>query len=121
MIKTMIKTAREMLGALKRAAFTGVILYEGPSAIDGAPIVVIACRIVTKSRNEKTGAMVQTFIIRSDMHPAEAIKTGADRSICGDCVHRPANKNTCYVDLGKSVRSVFDAYKRGRYARPGVD
>ena len=70
--------------------YAGVILYEGPSMIDGAPIVVIANRIDTDSNNAKTGAMVQTFIMRQDIAPHEATKTGDDASICGDCTHRPA-------------------------------
>lgn len=72
----------------------GYILYEGPSMIDGAPIVVIVNKI-DGSDNAKTGAMVQTFIIRSDVAPVEALATGADVSICGDCEHRPilAKKN----------------------------
>lgn len=60
----MIKTAQDMIKALRRDTFCGVILYQGPSLIDGAPIVVIANRIVLESGNAKTGAMVQTFIIR---------------------------------------------------------
>jgi hypothetical protein len=55
-----------------------------------------------------------------------ALASGADASICGDCQHRPRvingkRKRTCYVNVGRSVRSVFEAYKRGRYARPGID
>ena len=100
--------------------FLGYIAYEGPSEIDGAPIVVIVNRIDSDSENEKTGALVQTFIIRSDIAPTEALKTGDDASICGDCQHRPllARDNgeaPCYVNVGRSVRSVYEAYKRGRY------
>ncbi len=102
--------------------FLGYIAYEGPSIIDGAPIVVIVNRIDQDSENEKTGALVQTFIIRSDIAPTDALKTGDDASICGACVHRPllARDNgaaPCYVNVGRSVRSVYDAYKRGRYTR----
>ena len=90
--------------------------------IDGAPIVVIVNKIDNGSANAKTGAIVQTFIIRSDVNPVEALQTGADESICGDCEHRPAlAKNTgaapCYVQVGKSVQSVYHAYKRGRYIK----
>lgn len=100
----------------------GYIAYEGPSMIDGRPIVVIVNKL-NGSANEKTGAdLVQTFIIRSDVGPVEALKTGQDLSICGQCVHRPllAKENgqaPCYVNVGRSVRAVFEAYKRGRYTK----
>lgn len=100
----------------------GFIAYEGPSLIDGKPIVVIVNKIDDGSDNAKTGAIVQSFIIRSDVAPTDALKTGADVSICGQCPHRPllAKQNgeaPCYVQVGKSVQSVYHAYKRGRYTR----
>lgn len=99
----------------------GFIAYEGPSLIDGAPIVVIINKL-DGSDNAKTGAIVQSFIIRSDVAPTDALKTGADVSICGQCPHRPilareTGEAPCYVNVGRSVRSVYDAYKRGRYER----
>lgn len=125
---SMIKTADDMRRALKRGQYAGVILYQGASAIDGAPIVVIANRITTASDNEKTGAMVQTFILRADMSPMTALATGADKSICGSCPHRPRLdettgkvKRSCYVNVGRSVMSVWGAFERGRYARPSID
>ena len=66
----------------------GYIAYEGPSLIDGAPIAVIINKI-DGSDNSKTGAIVQSFIIRSDVGPTDALKTGQDESVCGDCPHRP--------------------------------
>lgn len=100
----------------------GYIAYEGPSEIDGSPIVVIVNKIDSASKNDKTGAIVQTFIIRSDVNPVEALQTGQDESICGDCEHRPVlarktGKVPCYVQVGKSVQSVYHAYKRGRYVK----
>lgn len=100
----------------------GYIAYEGPSQIDGRPIVVIVNKL-QGSDNAKTGAdLVQTFIIRADVAPTDALKTGDDVSICGQCVHRPILAKTngqapCYVNVGRSVRSVFEAYRRGRYAK----
>ena len=56
----------------------GYIAYEGPSEIDGRPIVVIVNKL-SGSDNAKTGAdLVQTFIIRSDVNPVDALKTGDD-------------------------------------------
>lgn len=102
----------------------GVILWEGASSIDGAPIVVIATGIRGRSRNAKTGKMIQTWILRSDIAPHKATKSGADRSVCGDCKLRPANKalraegaKGCYVTVFQAPRSVYATFKRGRYPR----
>ena len=90
------------------------IIYKGPSLLDGAPIVVIA---TYSNRNTKTGKVVQTYILRSDINPLEASKTGADYSICGSCPMRgevttdPKRKiakgRKCYVNLGQGVLIVF--------------
>jgi len=61
------------------------IIYNGPSLLDGQPIVVIA---TYSNRNRKTGHVVQTYILLRDINPLEASKTGADYSICGDCIMR---------------------------------
>ena len=98
------------------------IIYEGPSLIDGQPIVAIA---QVKSGNRKTGDMVQTWILRSDIDPITASRTGQDSSICGDCPHKgkPSDKatgqaidRTCYVNLLFAPNGVFKAYKRGIYS-----
>jgi hypothetical protein len=98
------------------------IIYKGPSRIDGAPIVVLA---TYSNRNTKTGAVVQTYILREDVNPLEASKTGADVSICGTCPLRgtpttdPARKiaqgRRCYVNLGQGVLITWRAYHRGVY------
>ena len=95
---------------------SGFVFYDGPSLIDGAPIIGIA---VLESSNVKTGNMVQTYILRADMAPLAAIASGDDGSICGDCAHRGDKQTkrarTCYVDVAKSVQSVFAAWVRGAY------
>ncbi len=119
----MIKTIETLRRALKHGEFSGVVLYEGPSRIDGAPIVAIACRITEASANDKTGAMVQTFIMRRDVDPNKALKTGDDSSVCGGCKFRPIYKGDvrCYVRVYQAPLSVWNAFKRGRYAVPDVD
>ena len=112
---------RARQGVYKMSKTLGYIAYKGPSEIDGAPIVVIVNKI-DGSKNAKTGALVQTFIIRSDIAPTDALKTGDDYSICGDCEHRPivakkTGRPPCYVNVGRSVLAVFNAYKRGRYVK----
>lgn len=98
------------------------VIYSGPSRIDGAPIVVVA---VPASSNTKTGAMLQTYILRKDINPLEANKTGADYSICGDCKLRgkptndpnkkQATERGCYVLLGQGPLNVWRSYNRGIY------
>lgn len=101
----------------------GAILWEGESAIDGAPIQVIATGLKSASTNTKTGALIQTWILRRDVSPVEAIHSGADRSICGDCPHRGRVENgrnrgrSCYVTVFQAPRNVWDTARRGRYAR----
>lgn len=104
----------------------GYIAYEGPSLLDGKPIVVIINKIDDASANDKTGALVQSFIIRSDVSPIDALKTGDDASICGQCIHRPilakqSGVAPCYVNVGRSVMAVYGAYLRGRYERVSLD
>ena len=100
----------------------GVIIYEGPSMLDGSPIVVIATGLASKSNNVKTGGgLVQTWILRQDISPTEAVKTGQDASICGDCVHRGDivdGKNvdrSCYVTVFQAPLNVWKSYHRGIY------
>ena len=96
-----------------------MIIYEGPSKLDNSPIVVIATK---KSSNSKTGNMVQTWIIRSDMLPSEAIQKGLDDAICGDCQARPIMKKLgkgsgdCYVTM-MAPGAIYRTYKNGRYPK----
>ena len=102
----------------------GVIIYQGPSMLDGAPIVAIATGFTKQSANTKTGGeLIQTWILRADMAPQEALNNGADASICGDCRHRGeivAGKNSsraCYVNIAHAPRAVYECFKRGRYRK----
>lgn len=95
----------------------GYVIYDGPSMIDGERIIVVVTGLLA-SRNTKTGKMVQTYIIRPDMHPLEAVRTGADASICGDCVHRgdgTGKGRSCYVTLIHGPANVYRSYLRGVY------
>ena len=90
------------------------MLHRGVSPLDGSDFVVIA---TLKSGNRKTGNMVQIFILRADQDPVAAIKSGADFTVCGDCIHRKQadGSRSCYVNVGQSVLSVWRAWKRGVY------
>jgi hypothetical protein len=101
----------------------GVVLYRGPSAIDGSPIIVIATGLKASSANTKTGAMVQTWILAADVNPLEALRTGADVGICGGCIHRPTSfdgatwkDRSCYVNVAQAPLNVWKTAGRGRYS-----
>ena len=103
------------------------IIYRGASLIDGKPIVVIA---TYSNQNKKTGAMLHTYILREDINPLEASKTGQDFSICGHCPMRGeittdpkrkiAKNRKCYVNLGQGGLTVWRTYKRGVYKKQNV-
>ena len=96
----------------------GYILWQGKSWIDGNEIICVATGF-SGSSNRKTGNMIQTYILSALTTPVEAIKQNLDRSVCGDCVHRGSGHGkgrTCYVNVGQGPRSVYEAWKRGRYS-----
>jgi hypothetical protein len=90
----------------------GRILYQGPSELDGKPIVAI---VTFGSSNAKTGNVAQVWIMRSDIGPIQAAQAGADESVCGDCPQRRVNGGACYVDLPRAPNSVWRAYRSGSY------
>jgi hypothetical protein len=95
----------------------GLILWEGASKLDGAPIVAIATGL-RKSANKKTGSMIQTWILRADTHPSAARRDGDDVSVCGNCPHRSkraGGRGTCYVNTSQAPAAVWKAYRRGAY------
>jgi hypothetical protein len=91
----------------------GVVLYRGPSLIDGSPIVCVATGLARPSKNPKTGRLIQTYILADNGDtPIDAWKSGTDRAICGDCPHRGT---TCYVDVSKGPTAVHKALNAGAY------
>lgn len=94
------------------------IIYRGPSMLDGQPIIAVATGL-SGSGNRKTGNMVQTWILRDDMTPTEAVNSGADKSICGNCPHRGEvvdGKNvgrSCYVLEFQAPASIYRSVQRG--------
>lgn len=96
------------------AAVNGVVLYEGESLLDGQPIVVIA---TFRTANKKTGEVIQTWILRSDISPVEAVATGQDVSICGKCPHRHFSGGGCYVLPFQAPNNIYKHYHLGRYPK----
>ena len=85
--------------------------------------VIIATGFSTPSDNRKTGDMIQVWILVKACSPTEAIRTGLDRLICGNCMHRGHEENgrhgverTCYVNPGQAPQGIYHAWKAGRYS-----
>lgn len=99
----------------------GRIIAEGVSPYDGAPIVLIVTGFDKVSSNDKTGSMLQSWILRSDVKPNEAFKDERGRSVCGNCPHHGSRKGSCYVRWYHAPLSVWNCYKRGNYPHIGND
>lgn len=92
------------------------VFYRGFSPVDGAPIVGIISGLVNPSGNEKTGGrFLQTWILRADVHPKDAVKLDYDKSICGTCIHRGnfGKSRTCYVRLSHGPAGVWESFDAG--------
>ena len=76
---------------------------------DGQPVVSIA---TLETSNRKTGDMIQVWILKENENPLEALKSGNDVTICGDCKHRDGS---CYVNVGQAPSQVWKSYQRGIY------
>ena len=104
---------------MKKPRANGAVIYNGPSRINGDPIIVV---IVWRSTNKKTGDVAQVYIIREDKHPVEALRDNTDDAICGNCPLRytfnPVTgkwERECYVNEGFGPANVYKEYKNGKY------
>lgn len=130
-----------LVAALESGKIPGVILWRGPSAVDGSPIVLVANKFDAGSDNEKTGAMVQTFVLPDPVAAgivaapgrpgkiSDWLATTGGVSICGDCPHAwqlnaetgAHEKGSCYVQEYRAPAAVLGAVLRGSYPIAGVD
>lgn len=90
-----------------------VLFYEGPSMLTGAPILAIA---TASNGNRKIGRMLQLWILPA-LSPIEAVRTGADDAVCGDCKLRGdhGSNRACYVEYWRSVENIHQG--RAKAAR----
>lgn len=104
-----------------------MIVYQGPSRLDRQPIVAILTGLDRPSHNPKTGRMAQLWILRGDISPLAAIDSGADYSVCGNCMHRGAagehgkgsKGRSCYVMVKNAPLQIWRAFMRGNYRHAG--
>ena len=102
--------AKQLLNARRVADLPSTFkVWEGPSALTGDPIVVIAsCAGADPSANGKTGDMVQIYILPKSTSPGHAWINGAINAVCPDaCEHRRDQKGDCYVNWSR-LRSAWD-------------
>jgi hypothetical protein len=83
-----------------------------------ARIQLIVTGLTERSKNKKTGGMIQTYIIRKDMSPLDAMRQDKDKAICGNCPLRGATKKQgkrknrpCYVNVGQAPQALYKAVK----------
>jgi hypothetical protein len=94
------------------------VIYRGYSLLSPTVrIAVVVTGIKERSGNSKTGGMVQTYIIRDDMRPYDAILSGDDDAICGLCPHRRQADGTrsCYVNPATGLLTVGRKLLAGDY------
>lgn len=94
----------------------GVELWRGPSRFNGEEIVVLA---TFRSRNEKTGDMIQVWILRADKSPLAAVVEGGEQATCGTCPlqHKASGgEGLCYVNK-MYVKGTWEAWQRGQYPK----
>ena len=110
-----------MITLAQALACPGLLIYRGPSLIDGKEIAVI---LTIRSDNTKLGNMAQTWIIAADVDPITASRTGADTAVCGDCAFKGipdpgkptgwAKARGCYVNLLFRPLALFKALQEGK-------
>ena len=94
-------------------------VWRGPSPYNGE---TIRATISRGSLNKKTGYLDSMWIHVDGVAPSEAVETGRDSAVCGDCPHRPGGSlGDCYATQGQSwmggqshARSISRDYDRGR-------
>lgn len=89
----------------------GIEFYNGKSQLNGQNIIGIATR---KSKNIKTGPMLQCWILSAEINPLKLVMEGKDDCICGDCKFR---KGVCYVDVGKGPNQIYKTWEKGLYPK----
>ena len=88
---------------------TGYVIHRGE--VSGKEFVVIA---TLKTRNPKTGPMVQIWFLLIGEDPVQSVINGTDAAtICRDCPF--ASGNGCYVNVGNAPLQIWKSFHRGNY------
>jgi hypothetical protein len=90
------------------------VFYRGPSLLTGEPIVAILTGLDHPTLNAKTGPVLQTWILRADMAPMDAVRANRDDAICGDCSLRgdAGHDRRCYVAPWLAPNNIYRVFER---------
>lgn len=94
-----------------------VMVYDGPSQLNGDRIFVIA---TAKNGNRKIGHMLQLWIMPAES-PIDAVRSGRDAAVCGDCKLRGdghGGGRVCYVEWWRSVSNIWQGHTRAERMTP---
>jgi len=102
------------------------LIYDGRNVADTDDIIVLLTGIDHKSINAKTKDMAQVYILNRHMPPTEAVATGADIAVCGECFLRPIISKQlqesgesyipCYVDKARGPNPAWNSWHAGNVA-----
>jgi hypothetical protein len=93
------------------------IFYRGPSLLTGDPIVGVLTGLSRETKNAKTGNVLQTWVLRGDMAPMDAVRQNRDDAICGDCALRGdrGHARRCYVAPWLAPNNIWRVVEREDY------
>lgn len=94
-----------------------MLIYNGPSLLDGEPIIVVTVPDYSK----KVGTMLLSWIILRDVDPRVAAYDGRDESICGACPLRAKEPFAGAVSGFASPQTQTAVTKRACYVRPHLE
>ena len=90
---------------------TGFVIWSGLSPMDNT--TPIAAIVTLKSGNGKTGNMLQTWVMRTDIPPIDVVQSKQDDPICGDCNFK--SHNGCYVRIDTAPTKIYKSFIKGNY------
>lgn len=95
----------------------GAIFYRGPSLLTGEPVVGLVTGLDGGSHNTKTGPIVQSWILRPEIAPMDAVRENIDDAICGSCAlrGRGGRDRKCYVTPWLGPFQVWKRFAAGEY------
>jgi len=87
----------------------------GAVAYQDERVIVVVTGLRKPSANEKTGDLIQSWVLARHEAPHLAQRTGGDSVVCGTCPQRPLLGGGCYVRTDQAPLAVWRSYQAGQY------